>query len=137
MKGNRAFYDTNVLIAYLFKERDRVEVARRVLREYTVKAISIISMHEIHVYSIRHNVENRFIEIKSLLHKLFKVEPITQDTCMKASHIRIKYGLPEVDALILATAVNEGYKHFFTFDRDFEKLNDKTVENTIIHYLNT
>ncbi|MCE4599245.1 MAG: PIN domain-containing protein [Desulfurococcales archaeon] len=137
MRGSRAFYDTNVLIAYLFRERGRAEIARRVLREYIVKAMSIISIHEIHVYSIRYNVEDRFIEIKELLHKLFKVEPITQDVCMKASHIRIKYGLPEVDALILATAINGGYKHFFTFDRDFKKLDNDTIENTIIHYLNT
>ncbi|MCE4599062.1 MAG: PIN domain-containing protein [Desulfurococcales archaeon] len=78
------------------------------LREYIVKAVSIISIHEIHMYSIRYNVEDRFIGIKELLHKLFKVEPITQDVCMKASRIRIEYGLPEVDALILATAINRG-----------------------------
>ncbi|MCE4599764.1 MAG: PIN domain-containing protein [Desulfurococcales archaeon] len=60
------------------------------------------------MYSIRYKVEDRFIRIKELLHELFKVEPITQDVCMKASRIRIKYGLPEVDALILATAINGG-----------------------------
>ncbi|MCE4599765.1 MAG: PIN domain-containing protein [Desulfurococcales archaeon] len=48
MRGSRAFYDTNVLIAYMFRERGRTEIARRVLREYVVKAVSIISIHETH-----------------------------------------------------------------------------------------
>ena len=86
------------------------------------KAVSIIPIHEIHMYSIKYNVEDRFVGIKELRCYInsSKVEPITQDVCMKASRIRIKYGLPEVDALILATAINGGYKHFFTFDRDQE-----------------
>ena len=60
------------------------------------------------MYSIRFGVEERFTGVKKALHKLFKIVPLTQGTCIKASHLRRTYGLPEVDALILATAVTEG-----------------------------
>ena len=137
VKGSKAFYDTSILIAYLFKESSRFDVAKQVLKEHLVKAISIISIHEIHMYSVKYGVEDRFISIKRLLSKLFKVVPITQEVCIRASHIRRKYRLPEIDALILASAVTEGYRHFFTFDKDFEALNNKVIEKTTIHYLRT
>lgn len=129
------FYDSNVLIAYLFQEENRFDTARHVLKKHSTKAISIISIHEIHMYSVRFGVEEKFIDIKKSLHKLFKVIPLTQDTCVKASRLRRTYGLPEVDALILATAVTGGYPHFYTFDKDFEGLNGKEVEGTLVHFL--
>ena len=55
------FYDSNILTAYLFDEEGRSGVARHVLKKHSLKAISIISMHEIHMYSIRFGVEERFI----------------------------------------------------------------------------
>ena len=135
VEGSRAFYDTNVLIAYLFREENRFETAKRVLKKHSLKALSIISIHEIHMYSIKFGVENRFMEIKEPLHSLFKIIPLSQDICIKASHIRRNYKLPEIDALILASAVHEKYKHFYTFDKDFEKLNNNRIMETIIHYL--
>jgi len=135
VEGSRAFYDTNVLIAYLFREENRFETAKRVLKKHALKALSIISIHEIHMYSIKFGVENRFMEIKEPLHSLFKIIPLSQDICIKASHIRRNYKLPEIDALILASAVYEKYKHFYTFDKDFEKLNNNRIMETIIHYL--
>jgi len=130
-----AFYDSNVLIAYLFLEQNRFDVARQVLKKHLTKAMSIISIHEIHAYSMRLGVEERFTNIKKSLHKLFKIIPLTQSMCVKASHLRRIYGLPEVDALILATAVIEGYPHFYTFDKDFEDLDGKKVEETLVHFL--
>jgi len=130
-----AFYDTNVLMAYLFREEGRFKAAESALRKHHLKAISVISMHEIHMYSVRYGVEDRFIKVKELMHKLFKILPLNQDICLKATHIRRKHGLPEVDALILATAVHEKYPHFYTFDKDFEKLNNKKIEETTIHYM--
>ncbi|MCD6195860.1 MAG: type II toxin-antitoxin system VapC family toxin, partial [Staphylothermus sp.] len=73
--------------------------------------------------------------IKEPLHSLFKIIPLSQDICIKASHIRRNYKLPEIDALILASAVHEKYKHFYTFDKDFEKLDNNRIMETIIHYL--
>jgi len=134
-EDSRAFYDTNVLIAYLFKEERRFNIAKQVLRKHTLKAVSIISIHEIHMYSIKFNVEDKFINIKEPLHKLFKITPLNQNICIKASHIRRKYKLPEIDALILATAVYEKYPYFYTFDKDFEKLNDIKIEETTIYYV--
>ncbi len=135
VEDNRAFYDTNILIAYLFKEENRFETAGEVLKKHALKALSIISMHEIHMCSIKFGVEDKFIEIKKLLHSLFKIVPLHQDTCLKASYIRGDYKLPEVDALVLASAVHEKYKHFYTFDKDFEKLDNRVIGETKIHYL--
>ena len=104
-----AFYDTNVLIAYLFREEGRFSAAESVLRKHYLRAISVISIHEIHMYSVRYGVEDRFAKVKELIHKLLKIIPINQDICLKATHIRRKHDLPEVDALILATAVHEKY----------------------------
>ncbi len=135
MKDESAFYDTNVLIAYLFREENRFRIAQKVLRRHASKAISIITVHEIHTYSIRFNVEEKFIKAKELLHKLFKIVPLNQDICLKASYIRKNYRLPEIDSLILASALHGKYKHFYTFDEDFRELNDKIIEETRIHYL--
>ncbi len=135
VRDDRAFYDTNILIAYLFREENRFETARKALKKHASKAISIISIHEIHMYSVKFNVEDKFVKIKKPLHSLFKIIPINQDICVKASYVRKDHKLPEIDALILATAVHEKYRHFYTFDKDFEKLNGKRIEETIIHYL--
>jgi len=134
-KGNRALYDSNILIAYLFKEKDRFETAKNILKKHLSKAISIISIHEIHMYSVKFNVEDKFTKIKNSLYNLFKVIPLNQDICIKASHIRKTHKLPAIDALILATAIQEKYTHFYTFDKDFEKLNNKRIQETTIHYL--
>ena len=134
-KEGRGFYDTNVLVAYLFREEDRFGVAKEVLEKHVVKALSIISLHEIHMYSIRFGVEDKFIEVKESLHKLFRVEPLSQDVCVKASHLRKSYGVPEVDSLILATAVFLEYNYFYTFDDDFKELNNKVIEKTMVRYL--
>jgi len=135
VKDNRGFYDSNILIAYLFKEEDKFNIAKEVLEKHFIKALSIISIHEIHMYSVRFNVEDKFMKIKETLHKLFKIIPINQDICVKASHLRKEYKLPEVDSLILATAIHHKYKHFYSFDKDFEKINNKIIEGVRIHYL--
>ncbi len=135
VKGDMAFYDTNILIAYLFREEGRFDVAEQVLRKHVSKAMSIISIHEIHMYSVKFDVEDKFVSMKELLCKLFKIIPLSQDICLKASHIRRDYKLPEIDALILATAVHGKYSHFYTFDKDFEELNGEKIEETMVHYM--
>ena len=92
-------------------------------------------MHEIHLYSIKYGVENKFVKIKDLVHRVFKIISLNQGICVKASYLRRDYKLPEVDALILASAIYTGYKHFYTFDKDFENLDNIRIEKTIIHYL--
>ena len=100
-----AFYDSNVLIAYLFEEEGRFEVARRILKNHKLRATSIIAIHEIHMYSLKYNTEKKFLQMKDILGRIFKIMPLTQEVCVRASYLRIEYGLPEVDSLILATAV--------------------------------
>jgi len=130
-----AFYDSNVLIAYLFGEEERFEVARKILEKHKSRATSIMAIHEIHVYSLKYGAEKKFLEIKEALNRIFKVMPLTQEVCIRASYLRMEYGLPEVDSLILATAVEAKCKDFYTFDKDFERLDERTIEETIVHYI--
>ena len=130
-----AFYDSNVLIAYLFGEEKRFEVAWRVLEKHKFRATSIIAIHEIHMYSLKYNTEKKFLEIREMLDRLFKIMPLTQEACIKASYLRMKYELPEVDSLILATALETKCKYFYTFDKDFEQLDKRTIEKTKVYYI--
>ena len=135
VKGRGAFYDTSVLTAFLFGEEDRFEIFREVLEKHVTRAISIISIHEIHACCLKFGVEERFAGLKEILHKLFKIVLLDQGACIEASYMRKVHELPEIDSLMLATAVRGGYGHFYTFDRDFEKLNGNKLGATVIHYL--
>lgn len=131
----RGFYDSNILIAYLFKEEKRFEKADKALKIHPVRAVSIITVHEIHFYSVKYHVENRFLRVKKALNRMFKILPLNQKICVKASRLRSQYGLPEIDSLILATAVSARYEEFYTLDRDFTMLNGKTVEATRVNFI--
>lgn len=135
MRGKESFYDTNVLAAYLFREEGRYKRAYEVMAKHRRRAISIISIHEIHVLSIRLGVSDRFLRIKDDLDRLFDVIGLSQGTCIRASNLRVNFKMPEVDSLILSTAVENGYRNFYTFDADFEELNGEKVGETTIHYL--
>lgn len=130
-----ALYDTNVLAAYLFEEEGRFDAARSVLKKHRSKAISIITLHEVYMYSLKYGVEERFLKVKEALERIFKVLPLTQETCLRASHLRIRYRLPEVDSLILATAVEARCRNFYTFDDDFEQLDGEVIEGTRVHHI--
>ncbi len=134
MAGN--FYDTNVLAAYLFKEENRFEAAKEALTRKGARGISVITVHEIHHLSLKFGVEKRFAEIKGTLDSLFRVIPLDQRACLRASEFR-KLGLPEVDALIFATAVTNGFNEFYTFDGDFEDLDGRRMSETVVRYLST
>ncbi len=129
------FLDTNVVAAYLLREKGRLELARKAILSGAKRGISIITVHELYTIALRLNVAEKFMEAKQLIEKAFTIHPLTQEACMKASHLRVAYGLPEVDALILATAVVNGYAKFFTFDTDFKKLDGVKVEGTTVVYL--
>ncbi|MHC1628554.1 MAG: type II toxin-antitoxin system VapC family toxin [Candidatus Nezhaarchaeales archaeon] len=135
MREIRAFYDTNVLIAFLFREEDRFLKAYRVLEEHGAKGLSIISIHEIHMYSIRYSVEDKFMEIKRLLEGFFNIIGLNQDTCIIASRLRSSFNLPEVNSLIFASAIASRYDVFYTFDRDFEPLNGDVIEGVKVVFL--
>ena len=132
---SKALYDSNVLIAYLFKEENCFEVAREILSKHESRSFSIITLHEIHYYSIKYGVERDFLKIKDALTKIFRIIPLTQEICITASQLRRKYNLPEVDSIILSSAIEYSNQYFYTFDRDFKQLNLKKIKNTQIHYI--
>ena len=134
-QSGSCFYDTNVLAAFMLRERGRFETARRVLRACSVRGVSVLSIHELYVVAARRGVAERFTEAKQLIERAFKLHGITQEVSIKAGEIRLRYGIPEVDSIILATAVESGYSVFYTFDADFQKLNGETVETTRIAFL--
>jgi len=140
VRGNRVsvnagFYDTNVLIAFLFAEKDRIDIAKKVIRKHLVKAFSIISIHELYFFSVKYGVEERFKQIKEYIEQIFKVEHLTQEICLEAARLRREYRLPEVDSLILATATINNYAYFYSFDEDFKELDNERIRNTTIYYL--
>lgn len=135
MAGGKAFYDTNVLIAFLFKEQDRFEESREILAKHMSRASSIIALHEIYYYALKLGVVDKFLAIKSRLGELVKTEGITEDICYAASELRMKYKLPEIDSLILSTAISLHYPIFYTYDADFMKINGKRINNTLIKHL--
>ena len=68
----KALYDSNVLIAYLFREEHRFDVAKEVLAMHSDRYTSIISVHEIDYYSKKMSTKNKFMEIKPKLIQLIK-----------------------------------------------------------------
>ena len=129
---DKVLYDSNILIAYLFAEKERFDKAKKVLRKYSNRFISMLSIHEISYYSKKMSIEERFIDIKPKLNQLVKPLAIDQEVCLQASHLRVAYGLPEIDALIAATAVRYDMNYFYTFDEDFGQLHNKKIQNTRI-----
>ena len=131
----RVFLDTNIVAAYLFEEKNRFDIAYRVIKSSTARGISIITIHELYNLALRLGVADRFNEAKRLIEKAFKVHPLSQEACLKATELRHRYRLPEVDALILATAIANGYTKFYTFDKDFQSLHSTVIEGTEVIYL--
>ncbi|WP_341871675.1 PIN domain-containing protein [Pyrolobus fumarii] len=70
-----------------------------------------------------------------LLERVFKIHELARGAALTAARIRLERGVPEVDSLILATAVEAGYDTFYTFDVDFRRLNGETIGQTKIVYL--
>jgi len=135
LRNASAFFDTNVVAAYVFEESNRLEIAYKVIKSFAVRGISIVSIHELYNIALRLGVASRFSEAKRLIEKAFRVHPLSQEICLKAAELRHSYKLPEVDALILATAILNNYTKFYTFDDDFRPLHGTTIQNTEIYYL--
>ncbi len=131
------FLDTNVVASYIFRERSRFETARRSVKSFSIRGISIITIHELYSLALRFGVADRFSEAKKLIEKAFRVHQLTQEVCIKAAELRQSYRLPEVDSLILATAIVNKYSEFHTFDNDFEDIDGREIEGTKIVYLRT
>ena len=133
-QNDSCFYDTNVLAAFMLSEEGRLEAARMVLRKCSVRGISILSIHELLVVAERRSAGNRFAEAKQLVEKAFGVHGVSQEVAIRAAMLRLEHGLPEVDAIILASAVVNGYKEFYSFDADFQRLNGRVIDSTKVVY---
>lgn len=131
-RRDKAFYDSNILIAYLFAEEDRFDIAKEALAKHQERYTSIISIHELGYYSTKMNVEERFFRIKPKIYQLVKPLSLDQEVCLRAIQLRSTYKLPEIDALIAATAIHHNINYFYTFDEDFRNIQNKKIQNTKI-----
>ncbi len=131
----RCFYDTNVLAAYMLAEEDRLEKAEKAIRSCGERGVSILAIHELAYIVLRRRLEEKLGEALLLVERVFRVHELSREAALLAARLRVEHGLPEVDALVVATAVVEGYEVFYTFDRDFEKLNDVVLDGTRVVYL--
>ena len=129
------FYDTNVIAAYMLSEEERAEKAEEALRACMERGLSVITIHELVYLATRKGLGGKLGEALMLIKSVFRIHGLGEKEALRAAGIRAEYRLPEVDSLILATAVENGYQVFYTFDSDFRKLNGLTLGGTRIVYL--
>ncbi len=134
-RRNACFYDTNVIAAYMLSEEERVETAEEVLEACSERGLSVITIHELVYLAIRRGLGDRLSEALMLVQSAFKIHGLGEREAIRAAGIRAEHRLPEVDSLILATAVENGYQVFYTFDSDFERLNGLRVRGTRVVHL--
>ena len=92
----KALYDSNVLIAYLFREEHRFDIAKEALAMHSDRYMPMISIHEIGYYSRKMGTENKFMEIKTKLSQPIKPLQIDQETCMHAINLRTLEKAPRI-----------------------------------------
>lgn len=129
------FYDTNVIAAYILNEEGRVEAAAQVLHNCSLRGASMITLHELVYLLSRRGLGDSLEDAVALVERGLRLHVLGREAAITAAQLRLRYRLPEVDSLILATAVTEGYSVFYSFDRDFAELSGKTIGSTKIHYL--
>lgn len=129
------FYDTNVIAAYILNEEGRNEAAARVLHSCSLRGASMITLHELVYLLSRRGLSDNLEDAVALVERGVRLHTIDREAAITAARLRLEHRLPEVDALILAIAVTEGYSVFYSFDRDFAELSGKTIGSTKVHYL--
>ena len=95
-----AVFDTNILIDYLNGE----EAALKELSRYQSRFISVITHIEVLVGAVNHQEE---IVIRSFLTS-FELKQLTTDIAERAIKIRKEHRLKIPDAIVYATAQEEG-----------------------------
>jgi len=134
-RSGSCFYDTDVVAAFMLGEEGRFDVAKRVLRRCSIRGVSVLSIHELLVVAERRGVGDRFAEAKQLVERAFRVHGVSQEVAIRAAMLRLEHSLPEIDAIILASAVVNGYEEFYSFDTDFQELNGRVIGSTKVVYL--
>lgn len=97
---NKLVVDTNVLI-YFTKEN---QTAQNLIRENSIY-ISVVTKMEMLSFAFHSHAEREYIK---LLLSTFTVVPLNESVQEKAIELRRKYSLKLPDAIIAATAYNQG-----------------------------
>ncbi len=124
------FYDTNVLAAYMLAEEGRLGRAEEAIRSCSERGVSVVTLHELAYIAFKRGLGEKLEEALLLVESVFRVHGLSRDAAILAARLRVEHRLPEVDALIAATAVAEGYSVFYTFDSDFERLDGRLIGGT-------
>jgi predicted nucleic acid-binding protein len=125
------FFDTNVVAAYILGEEELGEIAGRLLHSCRQRGASIITLHEIAHLLLRRGLDSILNAAIALLEQGLRLHSLNRTSALLAAQLRRHYRLPQVGALILATAVDEGHTAFYSFDSDFKPLDGAEIENKV------
>ncbi len=123
---DKVFLDTNILIySYSEDEKEKQEVALNILEQYPDQIIIskqvINELTNILFKKFRisfEDIENTILEIDSVL----QIVDFHLTTQIKAIRLKNKYNLQFYDALIVATAIENGCTILFTEDMHHEQM---------------
>jgi predicted nucleic acid-binding protein len=111
---------------FFFTLEERHPEALKVWREQEI-VTSVIVLYELQ----KKILQGQFRKWPSILDDIrlsvFTVA-LTDDISLKAGHVAHKYGLPGLDALILASLLDANVKHIYTTDAHFELYKEKGIE---------
>ena len=93
--------------------------------------MSTLSIHEVLVIHYRRGKVKEAREFRRLIYSApwLRIVPVFPSIAERSAGYRHGLNLPTVDAIILATAVEEGCEEILTTDRDFLAAHDRGVIN--------
>lgn len=114
--------DTSAVVEYLV---DSEKGRKLEAFEHCDKSISTITVFEVYSFYLKHMPENAD-SIVDLLESNFISVPVADDIAYLGAKLKQKYKMSTADALILATAIEEGAE-LVTFDKDFSGIEEIKV----------
>jgi predicted nucleic acid-binding protein len=131
MKGDAAFFDTNVLIYAFAKDDPRTEIAERLLGAGGV--VGVQTLNEFVAVAVRKlgMPWKDVLEALSALRVLFPAPvPLTVQTHDAALRIAGRYGYPIYDSLVIAAALEARCQTLFSEDiHDGQAIEGLTIRN--------
>jgi predicted nucleic acid-binding protein len=111
---------------FFFALEEKNPIALKVWEEQEI-ITSVIVIYEIEKKLLQGHLKEWPTIIEDFI---IAVPPIilTEDIARKAAHLGHKYGLPGLDALILASFLDAKVKHVYTTDSHFELCKEKELE---------
>ena len=130
--NGRVFFDTNLLIyLYSSSEPEKRRVVESLYREFSQKAtISFQVINEfINVLYKKFKIPTEGVEAAVReLEKRFLITPFDLETQKKALRLKERYGFQYYDALIIATAREQGCRTLYSEDMQHgQKINEDLV----------